>query len=177
MSRNTFRQDVNDLVRRRRRETLSWPSKTAEGSSFNDDATLTSARICLTHEEGSLLSGDATLAPARICLTQEVEGGNLKQGTKTMLKPEESPQWAKEPILARRTAATWLVKRPVRRPDSKGKSLQKVDRFLEILYLFDGNAHEDSEVRVSMKDEGKIGKKMEKTMLAKKKPIVLEKVR
>ena len=46
-----------------------------------------------------------------------------------MLKPEESPQWVKEPILARREATTWLVKRPVRRLDSKGKSLQKVDRF------------------------------------------------
>ena len=54
---------------------------------------------------------------------------NLEQGTKTMLKSEESPQWAKGPILARRAAATWLAKRPVRRPDSKSKSVQKVDRF------------------------------------------------
>ena len=46
-----------------------------------------------------------------------------------MLKPEESPQWVNEPILARRAAATWLVKRPVRGADSKGRSLQKVDRF------------------------------------------------
>ena len=43
---------------------------------------LASARICLTHEEGSF---DAALALVRICLTQEVEG------TKTMLKPQESP--------------------------------------------------------------------------------------
>ena len=55
--------------------------------------------------------------------------GNLEQGTKTILKSEESPQWAKELILARRVAATWLAKRPMRRPDSKGKSLQKVGRF------------------------------------------------
>ena len=69
------------------------------------------------------------LAPVIIFLSQEVEGGNLEQGTKTMLKPEESPHWANEPILARRGAATWLAKRPVRRPDSKGKSLEKVNRF------------------------------------------------
>ena len=67
-----------------------------------------------------------------------------------MLKPEESPQWAKKPILARRAAVTWLTKRLVRCLDSKGKSLQKVDRFLEILYIFDGNAHEDSEVKVML---------------------------
>ena len=77
--------------------------------------------MCLTHEEGLSLSDDAALAPVIIFLTQEVEGGNLEQGTKTMLKPVESPRWAKEPILARRAAATWLAKRP-RRPDSKGKS-------------------------------------------------------
>ena len=46
-----------------------------------------------------------------------------------MLKSEESPQWAKKPILARRETATWLVKRPVQCLDSKGKSLQKVNRF------------------------------------------------
>ena len=92
-------------------------------------------------------------ALARICLTQEVEGKTLEHGTKTMLKSEESPQWAKKPILARRVAVTWLAKRLVQRPDSKGKSLQKIDRFLEILYIFDGNAHEDSDVRVWMKGQ------------------------
>ena len=46
-----------------------------------------------------------------------------------MLKPVKSPQWANKQILARRHAATWLAKRSMRRPDSKGKSLQKVDRF------------------------------------------------
>ena len=94
-----------------------------------------------------------------------------------MLKLEESPHWANGPILARRAVATWLAKRPVRRPDSKGKSLQKVDRFLEILYIFNVNAHEDSEIRVFVKDEGLIGNKMRETMLAKGKPIMLEKVR
>ena len=51
-----------------------------------------------------------------------------------MLKPEKSPQWAKGPILARRATTTWLAKTPVWRVDSKGKSLEKVDRFrLEFL--------------------------------------------
>ena len=59
---------------------------------------------------------------------------------------------------------SWLLKKLVRRLDSKGKSRQKVNRFLKILYIFDGNAHEDSEVRVSVKDEGLIGKKMREAM-------------
>ena len=90
---------------------------------------MASAIICLTHEKGLSFSDDATLALVRICLTPRSRKGNLEQGTKTMLKPEESPHWAKEPIWARRAAATWLAKRPVRRADSKGKSLQKVDKF------------------------------------------------
>ena len=49
--------------------------------------------------------------------------GNLEQGTKTMLKPEEFPQWTKGLILTSRVATTWLAKRSI------GKSLQKVDRF------------------------------------------------
>ena len=73
-SRNTFREDVDNLVRRRRRETLSWPSITVKGSSLSDDAALASTRICLTHEEGLSLSDDAALALVRICLSQEVEG-------------------------------------------------------------------------------------------------------
>ena len=103
--------------------------------------------------------------------------GNLEQETKTMLKPEESPQWAKEPILARRKAATWLAKRPVRHPDSKGKSMQKVDGLIKIQYIFEENADEDLEMRVFVKDEGLIGKKIREAMMAKGKPIVLENVR
>ena len=102
---------------------------------------------------------------------------NLEQGTKTMLKSEESSQWVKEPILARRAVATLLAKRPVRRPDSKGKSLQKVDGLIDIPYISKENADEDLEIRVSVKDEGLIGKKMREAMLTKGKPIVLEKVR
>ena len=87
-SRNNFHEDVNNLVRRRCRETLSWPSKTAKGSTLSGDAALASARICLTHEEGSLLSDDTALALVRICQPKS-RRGNLEQGTKTLLKPEE----------------------------------------------------------------------------------------
>ena len=45
------------------------------------------------------------------------------------------------------------------------------------MYIFYGNAHEDSEVRVSVKDEGLIRKKMREAILAKRKPILLENVR
>ena len=100
-------------------------------------------------------------------LTLRSRRRNLEQGIKTMLKPEESPYWAKEPILAKRAAATWLAKRPVRRPNSKGKSLQKVDGLIEILYIFEENADEDPKIRVFVKDEGKIGKKMKKAMFGK----------
>ena len=131
-SRNTFREEVDNLVRRRCRKTLSWPSKTAEGWSLSGDAALASTRICLTHEERSSLSDDAALALVRICLSQR---GNLEQGTKIMLKSEESPQWAKDTISVRRVAATWLVKMPVRRPDSKGKSLQKVKGLPSSVYF------------------------------------------
>ena len=54
---------------------------------------------------------------------------------------------------------TWLAKRPVRHSDFKGKSLHKVNGIVGIPYIFDENVDEDSEVRVSVKDEGKIGRK------------------
>ena len=69
------------------------------------------------------------------------------------------------------------MKRPVQGPDFEGKSRQKVDGLIEIPYISKENANEDLEIRVSVKDEGLIGKKMRKAMLAKGKPIVLEKVR
>ena len=94
-----------------------------------------------------------------------------------MLKLEESPQSMKEPILARRAVVTWLAKRPVRHLDSKGKSLQKVDRLIKIPYISKENADEDPKIRVSVKDEELIGKKMREAMLAKEKPIRLENVR
>ena len=45
------------------------------------------------------------------------------------------------------------------RPNSEGKSLQKVDGLVEISYISDEKADEDPEFRVSVKDEGKIEKK------------------
>ena len=39
-------------------------------------------------------------------------------------------------------------------PNSKGKSLHKVDGLIKILYIFEENADEDSKIRVSVKDEG-----------------------
>ena len=63
--------------------------------------------------------------------------------------------------------ATWLAKRPMRRPNSEGKSLQKVNGLVEILNISNENVDEDPEVRESVKDEGLIGKKMKETMLAK----------
>ena len=79
--------------------------------------------------------------------------------------------------MARRAAATWFSKRPVRRPDSKGKSLQKVDGLIEISYISQENTNEDLEIRVCVKDEGKIAKKIKETMLVEGKSIVLEKMR
>ena len=48
--RNTFREGVDNLVRRRRRETLSWLSKIVEGLLLSDDAALASMRIYITQE-------------------------------------------------------------------------------------------------------------------------------
>ncbi|KAL5545441.1 hypothetical protein UlMin_005128 [Ulmus minor] len=61
--------------------------------------------------------------------------------------------------------------------DSEGKSLLKVDGVVEIPYIADENADEDPELRVSVKDEGPIGKTLKEAMLAKGKGLILEKVR
>ena len=58
-----------------------------------------------------------------------------------------------------------------------GKSLLKVDGVVEIPYIADENADEDPELRVSVKDEGPIGKTLKEAMLAKGKGLILEKVR
>jgi len=170
--RNTFREDVNNLVQRRRRETLSWPSKIAEGLLLSGDAALASARICLTHEEGLSLSDDAALALVRICLTPRSRRGNLEQGTKTMLKPKESPHWAKEPILARRAAgrvATLGRRSQFWREGRRqlgwrrcqcGAQIPKVNLcrrsmgLLRFCIFSKRNADEDPKIRVFVKDEG-----------------------
>ncbi|XVE75741.1 hypothetical protein DITRI_Ditri12bG0117200 [Diplodiscus trichospermus] len=61
--------------------------------------------------------------------------------------------------------------------DGEGKTLLKVDGNVEIPYISDENAGEDPEVKVTVKDEGPIGKTLKEAMLAKGKPLVLEKVR
>lgn len=61
--------------------------------------------------------------------------------------------------------------------DSDGKSLLKVDGLVEFPYIADENADEDPELRVSVKDEGPIGRTLKEAMLAKGKPLILEKVR
>ncbi|XP_023544859.1 uncharacterized protein LOC111804331 [Cucurbita pepo subsp. pepo] len=83
------------------------------------------------------------------------------------VEAERVATWVKETILARRPAATLLAKRSVRCPDSEGKSLRKVDGLVKIPYISNKNADEDHEVRIFVKDEGSIGKKIREAMLAK----------
>ncbi|XP_043692537.1 activator of 90 kDa heat shock protein ATPase homolog [Telopea speciosissima] len=61
--------------------------------------------------------------------------------------------------------------------DADGKSLLKVDGSVEIPYIADENADEDPEIKVTVMDEGPIGRRIKDAFLSKGKPIVLEKVR
>lgn len=61
--------------------------------------------------------------------------------------------------------------------DSDGKSLLKVDGTVEIPYISDENAGEDPELRVTVKDEGPIGRTLKDAMLSKGKPLILDKIR
>ncbi|XP_030453030.1 uncharacterized protein LOC115674694 [Syzygium oleosum] len=61
--------------------------------------------------------------------------------------------------------------------DSDGKSLLKVDGTVEIPYIADENADEDPEVRVLVKDDGPIGRRLKEAMVSRGKPVILEKVR
>ncbi|XP_058771308.1 uncharacterized protein LOC131644743 [Vicia villosa] len=61
--------------------------------------------------------------------------------------------------------------------DSDGKILHKVVGSFEIPYISDENADEDPEVRVSVKDEGVIGKSLKDAVVVKGKAVILEKVR
>ena len=72
---------------------------------------------------------------------------------------------------------TCLAKRLVLHPNFEGRSLQKVDGLVKILYIFYENTGENLEVMVSVNDESPFGKKMKEAMLAKEKSIVLENVR
>ncbi|XP_030516110.1 activator of 90 kDa heat shock protein ATPase homolog 1 [Rhodamnia argentea] len=61
--------------------------------------------------------------------------------------------------------------------DSDGKSLLKVDGTVEIPYIADENADEDPEVKVLVKDDGPIGRRLKEAMGSRGKPVILEKVR
>lgn len=61
--------------------------------------------------------------------------------------------------------------------DSEGKSLLKVNGTVEIPYISDENADEDPEIRVTVEDEGPIGKRIKDAMFSKGKGLILEKVR
>ncbi|TKY62523.1 Activator of 90 kDa heat shock protein ATPase-like 1 [Spatholobus suberectus] len=61
--------------------------------------------------------------------------------------------------------------------DSQGASLLKVDGTVEIPYISDENADEDPDLKVTVNDEGPVGKRIKDAMLSKGKPLILEKVR
>ncbi|KAF6165513.1 hypothetical protein GIB67_015836 [Kingdonia uniflora] len=61
--------------------------------------------------------------------------------------------------------------------DDEGKVILKVDGSVEVPYIADENADEDPELRVLIKDEGPVGKRLKDAFLAKGKSIVLEKIR
>lgn len=61
--------------------------------------------------------------------------------------------------------------------DSEGTSLLKAEGLVEIPYISDENAGEDPEFKVSVKDEGPIGKTLKDAVFAKGKRLILDKVR
>ncbi|GAB2295476.1 hypothetical protein Dimus_029642 [Dionaea muscipula] len=61
--------------------------------------------------------------------------------------------------------------------DDNGESLLKVDGSVEIPYISDENAGEDPELRVSVKDEGPIGRRLKDGFVAKGKALICEKIR
>ncbi|XP_077236257.1 aha1 domain-containing protein [Tasmannia lanceolata] len=61
--------------------------------------------------------------------------------------------------------------------DAEGKTLLKVDGTVDFPYIADENADEDPEIKISVKDEGPIGKRLKEAFVLKGKSILLEKVR
>ncbi|XP_031103637.1 activator of 90 kDa heat shock protein ATPase homolog [Ipomoea triloba] len=61
--------------------------------------------------------------------------------------------------------------------DSDGKSLAKTEGTVEIPYISDENADEDPEIRVTVREDGPIEKRLKDAFIAKGKPFVLEQVR
>ncbi|GLT38625.1 hypothetical protein SLA2020_128600 [Shorea laevis] len=61
--------------------------------------------------------------------------------------------------------------------DAEGQSLLKVEGTVEVPYIADENADEDPELRVTVKDEGPVGKRLKDAMVAKGKPLIFQKVK
>ncbi|GAB4843770.1 hypothetical protein Ancab_013735 [Ancistrocladus abbreviatus] len=61
--------------------------------------------------------------------------------------------------------------------DENGQSILKVDGSVEIPYISDENADEDPELKITVKDDGPIGKRLKDAFMAKGKPLIHEKVR
>lgn len=61
--------------------------------------------------------------------------------------------------------------------DSEGKTILVADGVVEIPYISDENADEDPDIRVVVKDEGPIGRRLKDAFLGKGKEFVLEQVR
>ncbi|WCJ34045.1 hypothetical protein M5689_015371 [Euphorbia peplus] len=61
--------------------------------------------------------------------------------------------------------------------DGDGISLLKAEGTVELPYISDENADEDPEIRVLVKDDGPVGKRLKEAMWAKGKPVIEEKVR
>ncbi|KAL4587563.1 hypothetical protein LXL04_000435 [Taraxacum kok-saghyz] len=61
--------------------------------------------------------------------------------------------------------------------DADGKSLLVADGVIEIPYIADENADEDPDLRVIVKDEGPIGRRLKDAFLAKGKEFVLKQIR
>ncbi|KAK9169979.1 hypothetical protein Syun_002119 [Stephania yunnanensis] len=63
------------------------------------------------------------------------------------------------------------------RDPATGATLLKVEGAIEIPYIADENHDEDPEVKVTVKDDGPIGRTLKDAFLKKGKPLILEKVR
>ncbi|PIA53355.1 hypothetical protein AQUCO_00900138v1 [Aquilegia coerulea] len=61
--------------------------------------------------------------------------------------------------------------------DAEGNSLLKVEGNVEFPYIADENADEDPEVKITVRDDGPIGKRLKDAFFSKGKNVVLEKVR
>ncbi|GAB2227474.1 hypothetical protein Droror1_Dr00009296 [Drosera rotundifolia] len=63
------------------------------------------------------------------------------------------------------------------RDETTGEVILRVEGLVEVPYLSDENAGEDPEIRVSVKDEGPIGRRLREAFLAKGKGLLWEKIR